>query len=80
MKYQVFIVVDAEEDLYEIYEYMLLNGSLEKATKLVEKLKYQCGKLSKFPNRGHKIPELERVGVYEFLETLISPIELFTRS
>ncbi len=39
MKYQVFIITDAEEDLFEIYEYVWINSSLEKATKLIEKLK-----------------------------------------
>ncbi len=76
MKYQVFIVTHAEEDLFEIYEYVWLNSSLEQARKLIEKLKFQCKKLTNFPNRGHTVPELERIGVYEFREIYHKPYRI----
>jgi len=76
MKYRVFIVADAEEDLFEIYEYMALHISGEKATALMEKIKFQCEKLSGFPNRGHTPPELERIGVHEFLEIYHKPYRI----
>jgi toxin ParE1/3/4 len=79
MKYRVFIAADAEEDLFEIYDYAALNDSIDKAVELIEKLKYQCEKLTKFPNRGHKLPELERIGVYEFLEIYHKPYRIIYR-
>lgn len=76
MKYQVFIVADAEDDLFEIYEYTARNINMAFAAKLIEKIKYQCKKLSKFPNRGHTPPELERIGVYEFQEIYHKPYRI----
>jgi len=32
MKYQVFIISEAEEDIFDIYNYVLINASVDKQT------------------------------------------------
>ena len=76
MKYEVFIVAEAEEDLFELYQYVAENNSIDKAIELIEKLKYQCEKLLAFPNRGHALPELVRLGIYNFLEIHHKPYRI----
>ena len=47
MKYQVFILSDAEDDLYEIYRYIATYDSIEKPEKLFNKLEETCYTLIK---------------------------------
>ena len=68
MKYRVFIIDDAEEDLFEIYRYISTYDSPQKAEKLRAQLEKICLGLSEFPDRGHTPPELERIGVFEYQE------------
>ncbi len=42
MAYEVFIVTDAEEDLYEIYNYVAIYDSVTKAENLLNKLEETC--------------------------------------
>ena len=76
MNYQVFIIADAEEDLYEIYNYVAVYDSVEKAEKLLMNLEYTCNSLSTFPTRGHIPPELERVGVLDYREIHYKPYRI----
>lgn len=62
MNYEVLIVSDAEEDIFEIRNYVATYDSVEKAKYLVTKLKETCRSLSTLPNRGHIPPKLERIG------------------
>jgi len=73
MKYQVFILKDAEQDILELYKYVTRNDSLSKADRLIEKLEEKCRSLSEYANRGHIPPELDRVSVYSYLEILYKP-------
>lgn len=68
MKFKVNIVVDAEEDLFELYKYIYMNDSETSAEQLIEKLYKKCLSLQDFPRRGHVPPELNLLGVDEFLE------------
>ncbi len=45
MKYEVFLTTDAEEDIFEIYEYVALHDSVGKADTLLKKLKETCDSL-----------------------------------
>ncbi len=76
MKFSVHMVVDAEQDLLEIYRYVLLVDSLQKAEQLLEKLEFHCLKLETFPERGRIPPELQRIGVIEYRELLCSPYRI----
>jgi len=76
MKFQVYIVNDAEEDLFQIYQYIALNDTPAKAEKIFQKLKETCLNLKRFPKRGHCPPELEHIGVFDFLEIHYKPYRI----
>jgi len=76
MKYRVFILKDAEQDILELYEYVALNDALSKAKKLIEKLEEKCKSLSEYANRGHIPPELDRVSIYNYLEIHYNPYRI----
>jgi len=76
MKYVVHLVEDAEKDLFDIYYYVALNDSPEKAEKLLGYLEQTILKLETFPERGHYPPELERIGVREYREVFYKPYRI----
>ena len=76
MKYNVFLISDAEEDIFGIYNYVIIHDSPGKAEKLFDKLKDTCLSLDEFPERGHIPPELDRVNVFDFLEIHFKPYRI----
>ncbi|MFQ6114568.1 MAG: type II toxin-antitoxin system RelE/ParE family toxin [bacterium] len=76
MKYQVYIITEAEDDLFEIYQHVAKNDSISHAEKLIDKLEETCLSLSALPNRGHVPPELERVAVHDYLEIHYKPYRI----
>jgi toxin ParE1/3/4 len=76
MKYEVFITIDAEEDIFSIYNYILKNDSENSANYIFQKLKETCLSLISFPDRGHTLPELERINVYNYKEIHFKPYRL----
>ena len=76
MNYEVFIIADAEEDLYEIYNYVAVYDSVKKAENLLTKLEETSNSLSTFPTRGHTPPELERIGVLDYREIHYKPYRI----
>lgn len=73
MKYRVVLLSDAREDLFEIYNYVAINDSVNNAEKLIDNLENTCLKLSQFPHRGHIPPELDRIEVHDYLEIHYKP-------
>lgn len=76
MKFRVNIISDVEEDLFEIYKYVYINDSEEKAENLYGKLYEKCQALQEYANRGHKVPELEQLGIDEFKEIHYKPYRI----
>jgi toxin ParE1/3/4 len=76
MNYKVLLVSDAENDIFEIYQYILYSDSAERAEYVYEQIREKCLGLSAFPERGHIPPELERAGVFEFRETHFKPYRI----
>ena len=76
MKYIVYLISDAEEDIIDIYDYISISDSIEKAEYLFQKIKETCLSLSGLPNRGHIPPELERIGVVEYREIHFKPYRI----
>ena len=79
MKYEVLIVEDAEADLLEIYRYVALNDSLEKADQLIDKLEQVIKALYRLPARGHVPPELAGIGVSDYREVHFKPYRVIYR-
>ena len=76
MKYKVFLIADAEEDIFEIYNYVAKHDSPGKADKLFENLQMTCLSLESFPERGHIPPELERINLIGFFEIHYKPYRI----
>ena len=76
MKYRVLLVQDAEDDLFEIYEYVARNDSIESARRLISNIKSVCQNLSEYPNRGNIPAELERIGVLDYREAHYKPYKI----
>ena len=73
MTYTVSIVADAEDDLFDIYRYVASADSIAKAERLIQILQELCLSLEEFPDRGHIPPELESIGVLDYLEVHYKP-------
>jgi toxin ParE1/3/4 len=76
MKFKVNFISDAENDLFEIYKYVYLNDSEEKAEMLFNKLYQKCLTLQEFPERGHIPPELRLLEIEDFLEIHHKPYRI----
>jgi len=76
MKYKIYIISDAEEDILDIYYYISISDSIEKAEHILQKIKETCLSLSELPNHGHFPPELERIGVIEYREIHFKPYRI----
>ena len=79
MRYRVSFVSDAEEDLFEIYQYVYLNDSEEKAEYLYTKLYEKSLMLQEYPERGHIPPELTILDIDDFLEIHFKPYRIIYR-
>ena len=76
MKYTVLVLSAAEEDVVDIFDYILVNNSRHNASYVVEHLQESCNELSSFPNKGHCPPELEEIGVNNFREVHFKPYRI----
>lgn len=72
-RYQVRLAEDAERDLIDIFRYVSVHDSAEKATYLLGQLESLCSRLATLPRRGHVPPELGRVGVTAYREVHFKP-------
>ena len=76
MKYQGFLVAEAEEDVFDIYRYVLSGDGRDRADDVLAKLQETCASLSQMPNKGHIPPELDRIGVHGFREIHFQPYRI----
>ncbi len=76
MKYQVFLIQDAEDDLFDIYRYILEHDSKESADYVFNKIEELCFSLDELPMRGHFPPELERISVTNYKEIHFKPYRI----
>ncbi len=58
MNYEVILSEDAIQDIFEIYYYISVNDSFDKADKLRNEIYEKCSTLSSLPNLGIKIKEI----------------------
>ncbi len=68
MTFRVRILASAKKDIGDIYAYIALNDSIERARPIANGLESMCLSLEDFPHRGHIVPELERMGVQAYSE------------
>jgi toxin ParE1/3/4 len=76
VNYQVNIVSDAEDDLFEIYTYILSHDSSHNAEYVLNEIEKVCASLEQLPQRRHVPPELSRINVSHFLEVHFKPYRI----
>lgn len=76
MKYNIYIISDAENDIVTIYNYILTYDCVENAEYLLNKIEETCLSLANLPDRGHVPPELERLGIFTFKEIHFKPYRI----
>jgi len=76
MNYNVYIIADAEEDIFSINKYVAINDSVQKAETLLGNIEEKISNLSELANGGHIPPELERIGIYEYREIHFKPYRI----
>jgi toxin ParE1/3/4 len=76
IKYNIHLVSDADEDLFEIYKYVAMYDSIDKAENLLAGLEEKCNSLRDFPERGHLPPELDRIGIKIYKEIHFKPYRI----
>lgn len=76
MRHQVLIVAEAEEDIFDIYRYVLKADGHARANYVLRRLQETCRSLAQMPRRGHNPPELERVGVRGYREVHFKPYRI----
>lgn len=73
MKYEVLLIREAENDLLDIFHFLQIHESSERAKTVLNDLELAIKDLGDHPNRGHVPPELDRVGVRAFREINFKP-------
>jgi len=76
MKFEIVIIAAAKSDLREIFHYVELNDSFERADMLVDGVERAIAALAEMPQRGHYPPELDRIGNREFREIHFKPYRI----
>jgi toxin ParE1/3/4 len=66
--YNIFFTQEAENDILEIINYFSKNVSINSALKMLNEIEKTCLSLNHYPERGHFLPELERIGILEYRE------------
>ena len=79
MKYKVFLTKDAEDDIFEIYQYIFKNDSENKANYVFNKIKETCLSLISYTVHGHNPPELKRIDVFNYKEIHFKPYRIIYR-
>ncbi|TFG97380.1 MAG: type II toxin-antitoxin system RelE/ParE family toxin [Calditrichales bacterium] len=76
MKYKVYLSLEAEDDIFQIYNFILENDGEQIANYVFDQLKISCLNLTTFPDRGHTPPELKRINVFNYKETHYKPYRI----
>lgn len=76
MTYDVLLTDDAEDDLNDIYQYIMINDSPESAGYILDNIESLLETLSENPSRGSFPNELSNLGIKEFRQVLFKPYRL----
>jgi len=80
MSFNVYFTDDAEEDLNEIYRYILYNDSSENALYVIKEIEKVIRSLEEFPDRGIVPNELSEIGVNDFRELFFKPYRIIYKA
>lgn len=74
--YDVFLTEDASGDLEQLYDYIALHDTPQKANEVLKKLERCFDSLSEFPERGIYPKELSSLGIREYQEIYFKPYRI----
>jgi len=75
----VLLTNDAARDLEEIYDYVALHDSPQKADYVLAQIEKAFSSLSEFPERGVYLEELLALGIREYREIFFKPYRIVYR-
>ena len=75
----VFLTNDAEGDLEELYDYIALHDSPQKADYVLEQIERAFARVSELPERGAHPKELLALGIREYREIFFKPYRIIYR-
>lgn len=70
-KYTVFLLDDAEQDLWGIYTYIGYQFSESLAREIYQEIRDQILLLEDNPNLGHKVPQLAALGMVNYRQMVV---------
>ena len=79
MEFAVLLTNDAAYDLDEIYDFIALHDSPQKADYVLEQIEKVFSSLSEFPERGAYPKELLVLGIREYRELFFKPYRIIYR-
>ncbi len=79
MVFEVLLTNDAARDLEEIYNYIALHDSFQKADHVLARIEEVFSSLSEFPERGVYPKELLALGIREYREIFFKPYRILYR-
>ena len=79
MGFEVLLTNDAARDLDQIYNYVALHDSPQKADYVLERFEKLLSSLSEFPERGAYPNELLSLGIREYREIFFKPYRIIYR-
>ena len=72
-KYQVYLTIDAEQDIDDIYDYITNKDTIENADHVLDELETLILSLNHNPERGVYPPELIQQGIKDYREVFFKP-------
>ena len=79
MGFEVLLTNDAARDLDEVYNYITVHDSPQKADYFLDRFEKVFSNLSEFPERGAYPNELLTLGIREYRETFLKPYRIIYR-
>ena len=70
------MIIEAENDLVDIYNYISIHDSSFKAEKIIKRIEDECLKLEILPERGRIVPELKKIEIVTYLELIFKPFRI----
>ncbi len=74
--YRLKYIVEAEQDLHEIAQYIADHDGLERALYVIEQIEKVCERLKRSPERGHIPEELRELGLVHYREVFFKPYRI----
>ncbi len=76
MSFTVFLTAQVQDDVFDIYKYVLAGDGRDRADHVLTGLREKCAGLAEFSGKGYIPPELDHIGVRGFLEIHCKPYRI----